>query len=318
MTRAAARQLPLRGLPAALVDPKTASAEKVAGAVRLVPKDAQRLVIGKALVGYWNDVPVRGRWRLGNQRKAEVERLIGLRHSGACDTDDGEVYFIVVANAIAIGTMVANISRKDPASHARARLMAWAKRWTPRISLDDIASIIDRAIKEPRWWRADSAAKLLALRMAERSAISATTIGATDCNREQRAALRQQRRKERQRTQVSDKRRASGTKTRDEYEAASIAAQARRDGVARSTIYRRRRQCATCLSPSIIDPSLLMLGDTHVASTAPEARSSGLNFVAPPSVAAQGKTERSLASASEPLFGASSRPRPDHSEAVQQ
>src|SRR6476659_7132819 len=118
---------------------------------------------------------------------------------GSCDCDDGEVYFYIVANCIAVPTLVANVSRPDPISAVHALLHKWAEKWVPRIASDKIDSVIARAIAKPRRWRADTAAKLLRLTMAERTAADIKTIGATDCDKVARAEQRKQRKRERQR-----------------------------------------------------------------------------------------------------------------------
>jgi hypothetical protein len=230
---------PSTNLPAAVIDPLTAQPGVLDKAARVIPEDAQRVTVGASQLGYWLDKRRKPKWRLGPHRVREVERLIELRHGGPCDTDDGEVYFIIVANALAPGLVTGNAGRQNPISIARARLARWAAEWTPRIPAAKIDHVIDRAVSEQRWWRQDTAANHLKLTMAERTAGRITTIGAIDCTKEQREEFRKQRKRDAQKARDEAARRADGAKTRTEYETQSKAAEARREGISRSTYYRR-------------------------------------------------------------------------------
>jgi hypothetical protein len=234
-------KIPARGLPAARVDPRKDDPENVLKAARVVPDTADRVEIGNTgvLVGYWHDPRPRSRWDIGNQRVCDVERAIMVRHvGGPCDTDDGDVYFVVVANALAHKTLVSNSSRGDPLRFVYARLRGWAAEWTPRIPEWTIDRIIRRALAESRWWRADTAAKLLRLTMAERTEAGITTIGAVDVDKEAREKLRKERKRAAQRSRDTAERRAAGATAREQYEAQSIAALCRRLGISRMTYYR--------------------------------------------------------------------------------
>jgi hypothetical protein len=164
-----------------------------------------------------------------------------LRYGGPCDCDDGEVYFYIVANCLALPTLMANVNRPDPISLVYALLRKWAEKWAPRVAANKIDSVIARAIRKPRRWRADTAAKLLRLTMAERTAANIKTIGATDCDKAARAEQRKQRKRDRQRARDEANRRARGAKCRKEYIAKSVAALARASGISRSTYYRRAK-----------------------------------------------------------------------------
>jgi hypothetical protein len=76
--------------------------------------------------------------------------------------------------------------------------------------------------------------------------------------------------------------------------------------------------CAVGRGPTLIAHALV----SSAPRSAIEASTSQLDIKdtgsARLAVAARAEKRRSLASASEPLFGASSRPRPDHSREVQQ
>jgi hypothetical protein len=211
-----------------------------------VPQDAESVRVGNCIIGYLHDPRPRPRWSLAHQRVREIERLIAYRHDGApCDTDDGPVYLILACNALAMPALTGNAGRPDALAFVRARLASWVAAWTPQVPAADVERTIERAIAESRHWRADTAAKLLRLTMAERTACRITTIGATDLDAVGRVAARKERARERERARYQAKRVANGRRPRAEYEAGSVAEQARAAGVSRSTIYRRRaRQAA--------------------------------------------------------------------------
>jgi hypothetical protein len=231
-----------RALPAAVIDPRTNKPEVVKHSPRVIPETAERIIVGPCIIGYRHKpMPPPKRCRIGALRKSEIERLILLRHGGSCDCDDGEVYFYIVANCLALPTLVANVSRPNPITLVYALLRKWAEKWVPRVASGKIDSVIARAIANPRRWRADTAAKLLRLTMAERTAANIKTIGATDCDKAARAERRKQRKRDSQRARDEAKRRARGAKSRKEYIAKSVAALARANRISRSTYYRRAK-----------------------------------------------------------------------------
>ena len=237
-----ARNASLGALPAAVIDPRTDKPEVVKNSPRVIPETAERIMVGRCIVGYWHKpAPPPKRCRIGALRKCEIERLIRLRYGGSCDCDDGEIYFYIVANCLARTTLLANVSRPDPMPLVYTVLRNWAEKWVPRVAANKIDSVIVRAIAKPRRWRADTAAKLLRLTMAERTAANIKTIGATDCDKAARAEQRKKRKRDRQRARDEAKRRARGAKSRTEYIAKSVAALARANGISRSTYYRRAK-----------------------------------------------------------------------------
>lgn len=76
------------------------------------------------------------------------------------------------------------------------RLSSWFDRYCPWIQLRDREYLIGEAIRAPLKWSADKLAWKLRINMATRTALKFTTIGAIDCNREQRAQLRKAKRAE--------------------------------------------------------------------------------------------------------------------------
>lgn len=76
------------------------------------------------------------------------------------------------------------------------RVTAWFDRYCPWLALRDREYLISEATHCPLKWSADKLAWKLKLNDATRTRLKITTIGATDCNKEQRAHRRKQRRAE--------------------------------------------------------------------------------------------------------------------------
>ena len=89
------------------------------------------------------------------------------------------------------------------------RLMDWCSLRAPWMTVADIESILTEVVTHPRSWKADSLAWLLKLTYADRQALKIGTIGAIDCNRTQRAALRKAKDKLRKRTYRSAQKQAA-------------------------------------------------------------------------------------------------------------
>lgn len=77
------------------------------------------------------------------------------------------------------------------------RLSSWFDRYCPWIQLRDREYLIGEATRAPLKWSADKLAWKLRISMETRTALKFTTIGAYDCNREQRATIRKQKAAER-------------------------------------------------------------------------------------------------------------------------
>lgn len=174
---------PLKALPAAIIDPRVHGPEVIRNSPRVIPEAAKRIMVGNCTIGYKHKGAPLKPIRISALRKCEIERLIQLRYGGPCDCDDGAVYFYIVANSIALSTLCANANRHDPISSVKTLLRGWAANWVPRVAANEIDYAVAQAIAKPRWWRADTAATLLHLTMAERAAAHITTIGATDCDK---------------------------------------------------------------------------------------------------------------------------------------
>src|SRR5262245_41886327 len=106
----------------------------------------------------------------------------------------------------------------------------------------------------------DNLARFLGVTIVQRTALGLTTIGA--CNFSKRA--RKQQRKHRDRMAKERKRRASGVLSRAEYEANSMAAKAREEGVSRMTIYRRKRadeQAKNSPDVTVVSAAIFLSGE---------------------------------------------------------
>lgn len=237
-SRQAWRRPPLR---AAVIDPLRDSAAVVAASARVVPPEAVRLTCGPAQLGYIVDRP--RQWTgVATQIVREVQDIIRLRYGGPCDCDDGEPYLVLVANALAQKVWGDNACRPNPLEPVRHRIKSWATKWVPQIAIVEVDRIVERAIAAPRRWRADSAAKLLQLTMAERTKINGTQIGAIDCDKAARTEIRKQKKRDAQRARDTARRRTNKKKTRAEYEASSFSARCRAADISRTTGYKWERQ----------------------------------------------------------------------------
>jgi hypothetical protein len=73
------------------------------------------------------------------------------------------------------------------------RITAWLRRWAPWFGDDRTTALIRAVTPKPLKWRADKLAQRLGLNHATRRRLGITTIGATDCGKAKRAALRRKR-----------------------------------------------------------------------------------------------------------------------------
>jgi hypothetical protein len=114
--------------------------------------------------------------------------------------------------------------------------MECAKNMGGAITEAEASAITEEASIIRKCWSADNLARFLGVTYAQRQTLRLTTIGSVNVKKGTRKELR----KRRDRLAKERKCRASGVRARAEYEANSIAAKARAEGVSRMTIYRRR------------------------------------------------------------------------------
>jgi hypothetical protein len=168
----------------------------------------------------------RGRFDFAPTRRREIERH--ARRVGAAYTDDFYRW------------LLAWCWHNPKAEDLRWSLRDWSATKLGRVLTDaELDDIIDD-VKNKRTRRrcsADNLARWLGLTFEIRKAERITTIGSMDVNKHARKALR----KQKDRSYQERKRRARKVQPRALYEANSVAAQARAEGVSRMTIYRRKK-----------------------------------------------------------------------------
>jgi hypothetical protein len=135
----------------------------------------------------------KGRASLATLRVCELYRLFFVRYRGHLipDDDDGRDSVWIFINHLA---MLAS-----PA----VRIEDWLSRCAPWFHDQ---AMIDRARAKPQRWRADTMAEVLNVTDEERTRLKTWTIGAVDCDKDQRAA----RRREKNRLAKEARRRADG------------------------------------------------------------------------------------------------------------
>ncbi|MFG1432332.1 hypothetical protein V5F44_11095 [Xanthobacter sp. V2C-8] len=223
-----------RNLPAAVIEEGDPGA---ADSLHVVPEGARKVKVGAAVLGYRKR---RSRSPIATIRLHEIERIINLRYGpGGCDTDDGGAYAILAGHCLIPRLLESRAGRADVLTLVADRFAGWCARHVPELSHGEVQNIADRAIKEPRLFRADTAARLIRLTMAERTSVRVSTIGAVDCNAEARKAFRRDAARLRDRERKADARRAAGARTQQEVQANSVAARCRELGISRATYYRR-------------------------------------------------------------------------------
>jgi hypothetical protein len=226
-------------------------------------------------------------WSLNRQRIAEIRTLVLRRHDGPCDTDDAETYL-----EAALPHFVKLYA--DPTA-LRAMVEAWACTLLPGIGRERILALVEEC--EAREWRpeeADEIAGRLRVTDAERTALRLFTIGAIDCNKDQRAANR----KRRDAKYQAEKRARAGATPRS----ASNIAQAKALGLSLST-FKRRLKAGLLIAPEITpDPiSSALVRRTHLQTT---------NSVHPPIQAVEGSARQASPSRSVGAGGHSPRDLP--------
>ena len=157
--------------------------------------------------------------------KRRREIVLHARHVGAAETEDFSRW------------LIAWVWHNRRAKDQIWSVMECAKNMGGKITEAEASAITEEASITRKHLTADDLARFLGVTIVQRTALGLTTIGA--CNFSKRA--RKQQRKHRDRMAKERKRRAIGVLSRAEYEANSMAAKAREEGVSRMTIYRRKR-----------------------------------------------------------------------------
>ena len=123
----------------------------------------------------------RSNWTTERQTLHEIGALIQLRHSGACDTDDGEIYL-----RAALPSLIRKAGGFD-AEDLQQHVAEWANRMVPRLGLaviwGCIADAQERDTRKRLWLKAQELGELLRLTVPEREHLRITRfrpLGMTD------------------------------------------------------------------------------------------------------------------------------------------
>lgn len=162
--------------------------------------------------------------RIAILRRCDLETLC---RASDVPEDGGLDWLDIAANHIAF------IYRKADAKIAA--ILRWRARFTPMVEVGAATELAWRVIANPRMPNADELAHRLGLTMARRTELGITTIGATDCDKGERAALR----KERAAARESARRLATGAVPHATSARRTKPWQAR--GMSRATYYRNRQ-----------------------------------------------------------------------------
>jgi len=113
-------------------------------------------------------------------RIAELNRLFEARHGKILpDNELGRECVWIAANHLILLPGVPS-----------ARFFDWAKERAPWLTAAELEQLLADAASKTQTWTADSLAWRLKLNYADRQALKIKTIGATDCNKWQRAKIR--------------------------------------------------------------------------------------------------------------------------------
>jgi hypothetical protein len=117
-------------------------------------------------------------------RIGEIKRVLRDFYGELENDKEGRALFAILLHSIvSIGSPARKLMR---CQEERAEFAPW-------LSDDAFERMADQAIKRPRRWRADLLAQRLGVTDADRTRLKLHTIGATDCDKEERARLRQER-----------------------------------------------------------------------------------------------------------------------------
>jgi len=175
----------------------------------------------------------RPRFNYARCRINQIQKLIEHRHDGVVpDTDDADRYVWVVAQ---------HMAQINPDA-IEVELLKWCKRWAPNFPEAEITRIASGASENPYRFKPDTIAHKLGVKMAERTALRLTTIGAIDCTAEQRAAARADKKRRRARRRAARSRRDQGKAPRSVWLAKCLSQTKpwEDEGISRRTWERRR------------------------------------------------------------------------------
>ena len=122
--------------------------------------------------------------QLASLRLHDLARLFRARYGIELPNDDaGRDDMMVAVNHLA------------SLAHPKKRINDWLDLWCPWLSRSESATIIAKAIVHQQHWTADQLAWRFNLLDEDRTYLGITTIGAVDCNKQQRIKRRKERQK---------------------------------------------------------------------------------------------------------------------------
>jgi hypothetical protein len=185
-------------------------------------------------------------------RLRELERIISHRWGEVQDTDDADIILEQVADCL-LKMHWKRTLRQLPLEVLADRVKLWCERWAPWASIFQCRDAARQALRRRRVDTADQCAARLRLSYEERTKLRITTIGAFDVNKRQRAKLRKERKRIRDRDRQAKKRAERGAIARAEYLARSLTRTQpwTADGIHRRTWERRRRAASPKINHSV-------------------------------------------------------------------
>ncbi len=210
-------------------------------------------------------------YSIENHRMREIEKIIRYRHGNGipdpCGTDDADLC-LAYLRAVAL---------TPDSQSASSWALVWAP-WADPVMLD----LLDKsALGRKKMPKADAVAKMLYVRMKERTLLGLKTIGACDVSRADRQISAKERKRERDRNRQEQKRRQLGRVDRKSYEATSLTKLQPwlEEGVSRRTWERRRVASLSQIEISTTGDALASKLDkspTLTANAIHQARAAGL------------------------------------------
>ena len=176
-------------------------------------------------------------------RLREIERIVRHRHGTVPETDDADIVLDQVADCL-LQMHWKKTLRSLSLEELADRVKLWCDRWASWVSILQCRDAAPEALRRRRVDTADQCAERLRLSYAERTLLRITTIGSFDVNKRQRAKLRKERKRIRDRERQARKRAQRGALPRPEYLARSLARTQpwKQHGIHRRTWERRRRR----------------------------------------------------------------------------
>lgn len=175
----------------------------------------------------------RSNWTTERQTIHEIGALIQLRHSGACDTDDGEIYLRAALPSII--TKAGGFDGDD----LHQDIGAWANRMVPRLNQATIHGCIEEARQRNAdkrlWLNAAELGSLLRLTVSERESLGITRFRPVGMSAKQFEKYRRERRA----AQEKARRVAKGARPREQSKAQLQPWEPL--GMSRATYFRRQK-----------------------------------------------------------------------------